>query len=157
MRARVNVLRENMRWIRAHAMTSPLMELLGAVVVVFVVLYARDQIRYNVMTVGTFTAFLYALFRVYEPVKRLGGIYNVTDEEPSPPQDVVTYAAGLMGVEPPPETAFEAAYMSPMALSFWGEVKRVSNRKLRDGGYVFRQPNYRAALDDMWSRGRWRG
>lgn len=88
--------------------------------------------------------------------KRLGGVYNVTDEEPSPPQDVVTYAAGLMGVEPPPETAFEAADMSPMALSFWGEVKRVSNGKLRDAGYVFRQPNYRAALDDMWGRGRWR-
>lgn len=70
------LLRENMRWIRAHALTSPMMELLGAVVVVFVVLYARDQIRYNAMTVGTLTAFLYALFRVYEPVKRLGGIYN---------------------------------------------------------------------------------
>jgi subfamily B ATP-binding cassette protein MsbA len=69
------LLRENMRWIRAHALTSPLMELLGAVVVVFVVLYARDQIRYNTMSVGTFSAFLYALFRVYEPVKRLGGIY----------------------------------------------------------------------------------
>jgi subfamily B ATP-binding cassette protein MsbA len=69
------LLRENMRWIRAHALTSPLMELLGAVVVVFVVLYARDQIRYNNMSVGTFSAFLYALFRVYEPVKRLGGIY----------------------------------------------------------------------------------
>ena len=89
--------------------------------------------------------------------RRLGGVYNVTDDEPSPPQDVVTYAAGLMGVEPPPETAFDAAGMSPMALSFWGEVKRVSNSKLREAGYFFRQPNYRAALDDMWSRERWRG
>lgn len=70
------LLRENMRWIRAHALTSPLMELLGAVVVVFVVLYARDQIRYGVMTTGTLMAFLYALFKVYEPVKRLGGIYH---------------------------------------------------------------------------------
>jgi subfamily B ATP-binding cassette protein MsbA len=70
------LLRENMRWIRAHAMTSPLMELLGAVVVVLVVWYARDQIRYGVMTTGTLMAFLYALFKVYEPVKRLGGIYH---------------------------------------------------------------------------------
>ena len=89
--------------------------------------------------------------------RRLGGVYNVTDGEPSPPQDVVTYAAWLMGVEPPPEVAFEAADMSPMALSFWGEIKRVSNRKLRDAGYVVRQPNYRAALDDMWRGDRWRG
>jgi len=70
------LLRENMRWIRAHAMTSPLMELLGAVVVVLVVWYARDQIKYGVMTTGTLMAFLYALFKVYEPVKRLGGIYH---------------------------------------------------------------------------------
>jgi subfamily B ATP-binding cassette protein MsbA len=70
------LLRENMRWIRAHAVTSPLMELLGAVVVVLVVWYARDQIRYGVMTTGTLMAFLYALFKVYEPVKRLGGIYH---------------------------------------------------------------------------------
>jgi len=52
------------------------MELLGAVVVVFVVLYARDQIRYGTMDMGIFMAFLYALFKVYEPVKRLGGIYH---------------------------------------------------------------------------------
>lgn len=70
------LLRENMRWVRAHALTSPLMELLGAVVIVFVVLYARDQIRYGVMTTGTLMAFLYVLFKVYEPVKRLGGIYH---------------------------------------------------------------------------------
>jgi len=70
------LLRENMRWVRAHAMTSPLMELLGAVVVALVVWYARDQIKYGVMTTGTLMAFLYALFKVYEPVKRLGGIYH---------------------------------------------------------------------------------
>jgi subfamily B ATP-binding cassette protein MsbA len=70
------LMRENMRWIRAQAMTSPMMELLGAVVIAFVLLYARDQIRYQRMTTGTFMAFLYGLFKVYEPVKRLGGIYH---------------------------------------------------------------------------------
>ncbi len=70
------LLRENMRWIRAHALTSPLMELLGAVVLVFLLLYARDQIRYGVMTEGVFLAFTYALLKIYEPVKRLGGIYH---------------------------------------------------------------------------------
>jgi len=71
------LLRENMRWIRAHALTSPLMELLGAFVLAFFLLYARDQIRYGAMTAGTFVAFSYALLKVYEPVKRIGGIYQL--------------------------------------------------------------------------------
>lgn len=70
------LLRENMRWVRAYAVTAPVMELLGAVVVAIVVLYARDQIRYGLMTKGVLIAFTYALFRVYEPVKRLGMIYH---------------------------------------------------------------------------------
>jgi subfamily B ATP-binding cassette protein MsbA len=71
------LLRENMRWIRAHALTSPLMELLGAIVLAFFLLYARDQIRYGAMTAGTFVAFSYALLKVYEPIKRIGGIYQL--------------------------------------------------------------------------------
>jgi nucleoside-diphosphate-sugar epimerase len=88
--------------------------------------------------------------------KRADGLFNVTDDEPAPPQDVVTYAANLMAVEPPPEIAYEDAKMSPMARSFYGEVKRVSNAKMRRCGYDFLYPNYRAALDDMWQNGRWR-
>jgi nucleoside-diphosphate-sugar epimerase len=88
--------------------------------------------------------------------KRADGLFNVTDDEPAPPQDVVTYAARLMGIEPPPEIAYEDAKMSPMARSFYGEVKRVSNAKIRKRGYDFIFPHYRAALDDMWQNGRWR-
>lgn len=55
------------------------------------------------------------------------GVFNVTDDEPAPPQDVVSFAATLMGVEPPPEQAFETADLTPMARSFYGENKRVSN------------------------------
>ena len=70
------LLRENMRWIRAHLLSSPLMEILGALVFAMVLLYARDQIRLGLMTIGTFGTFIYALLRVYEPVKRMGIIYN---------------------------------------------------------------------------------
>lgn len=70
------LLRENMRWIRAHLLSSPLMEILGALVFAMVLLYARDQIRLGVMTIGTFGTFIFALLRVYEPVKRMGIIYN---------------------------------------------------------------------------------
>ncbi len=60
-----------------------------------------------------------------------GGVYNVTDDEPSPPQDVVTYAAELVGLEPPPETPFEETPLTPMQRSFYGENKRVSNRRMK--------------------------
>jgi nucleoside-diphosphate-sugar epimerase len=86
----------------------------------------------------------------------LGGIFNVTDDEPAPPQDVVTYAAGLMGLTPPPEIPFETAQLSPMARSFYGENKRVANQAIKAAGYRFRFPNYRVALERMWAEGNWR-
>jgi nucleoside-diphosphate-sugar epimerase len=78
-----------------------------------------------------------------------GGIhvFNVCDNEPAPPQDVVAFAAGLMGVEPPPEIPFEGAVLSEMARSFYGENKRCSNRRLKDvTGYRFQYPTYREGL-----------
>ncbi|WP_293812178.1 SDR family oxidoreductase [uncultured Bosea sp.] len=78
---------------------------------------------------------------------RNGAIYNVTDNEPGPPQDVVTFAAELTGLEAPPEIPFEQAKLSPMAASFYGESKRVSNALVkREFGYAFRYPTYREAL-----------
>jgi nucleoside-diphosphate-sugar epimerase len=86
-----------------------------------------------------------------------GGVFNVTDDLPAPPQDVVAYAAGLMGVEPPPEIPFETAELSPMARSFYGENKRVSNAAIKATGYAFRYPDYKAAFDAMWAEGNWKG
>lgn len=88
---------------------------------------------------------------------RTGGVFNVTDDEPAPPQDVVAYAAKLMGIEPPPEIPFETAQLSPMARSFYGENKRVSNAAIRQEGYRFVFPNYGVAFDRMWADGDWRG
>jgi dTDP-4-dehydrorhamnose reductase len=85
---------------------------------------------------------------------RPGAIYNVTDDEPAPPQDVVTFAAGLLGIEPPPEQAFETADLSPMARSFYGENKRVSNRLMREElGYRLRYPTYREAHRALFEAG----
>jgi nucleoside-diphosphate-sugar epimerase len=78
---------------------------------------------------------------------RAEAIYNVADDEPAPPQEVVAYAARLAGVEPPPEVAFDAAALSPMARSFYGETKRVSNRLTKDElGLALRYPTYREGL-----------
>jgi subfamily B ATP-binding cassette protein MsbA len=70
------LLRENMRWVRAVAATGPLMDLLGAIVIPLLLLYARDQIKHGLMTPGIFLAFIYAMFNSYMPVKRIGYIYQ---------------------------------------------------------------------------------
>jgi len=86
----------------------------------------------------------------------IGGIYNVTDDEPAPPQDVIVEAARLMGTAPPPEQAFETAEMSTMARSFYGANKRVSNDKIKAAGYRFRFPEYRMSLAQLWSEDNWK-
>ena len=84
---------------------------------------------------------------------RPGAIYNVTDDEPSPPQDVIVEAARLAGIEPPPEIPYDEAGMSPMAASFWGETKRVSNRLIREElGVSLAYPTYREGLRGILER-----
>jgi nucleoside-diphosphate-sugar epimerase len=73
--------------------------------------------------------------------------YNIVDDEPAPPQDVVAHAAMLLAMEPPPEIAIEDARLSPMAASFYAENKRVSNARAKaDLGWVPRYPTYREGL-----------
>lgn len=85
-----------------------------------------------------------------------GGIFNITDDEPAPPQDVVSFAAELMGVTPPPEIPFDEADLKPMARSFYGENKRVSNSRIQALGYTFIYPDYRTAFAAMWRDENWR-
>lgn len=77
----------------------------------------------------------------------LGGVegtFNVSDDEPAPPQDVIAHAASLMGVAPPPEIAFAEADLSPMARSFYSGNRRVSNAKIKAAlGYELLHPTYR--------------
>jgi len=70
------LLRETMRWVRAQVVTSPIMDLLQPVVISLLLLYARDKIRLQQMTAPMFFVFVYALFKLYEPVKRMGAIYQ---------------------------------------------------------------------------------
>lgn len=83
-----------------------------------------------------------------------GGTWNVCDDEPAPPQDVISYAAGLMGIAPPEEEAFETAEMSAMARSFYSSSARVSNAKLKNElGVTLDYPTYRHGLDALWREG----
>jgi nucleoside-diphosphate-sugar epimerase len=83
-----------------------------------------------------------------------GAVFNVCDDEPAPPQDVVAHAAFLMGVAPPPEVPIAEAELSPMAASFYAECKRASNAKLRrELGWTPRFPSYREGLAALYRAG----
>jgi nucleoside-diphosphate-sugar epimerase len=74
-------------------------------------------------------------------------VFNVTDDEPAPSQDVTEFAAKLLGIEPPPLVPFDTAALSPMAKSFYGENKRVRNDRIkRDLGVKLLYPSYREGL-----------
>lgn len=78
---------------------------------------------------------------------RAGAIYNVCDDEPTPPQDVVAYAAALLGIEPPPEQPYETADLSPMARTFYRDNRRVRNDRIkRELGVTLAYPTYREGL-----------
>jgi dTDP-4-dehydrorhamnose reductase len=81
-------------------------------------------------------------------------IYNVADDEPGPPQDVITYAARLLGLEPPPELPFAEADLGPMARSFYQDNKRVRNSRMKDElGVTLRFPTYREGLEALHASG----
>ncbi len=83
-----------------------------------------------------------------------GEIWNVADDEPAPPQDIIAYAAKLMGVAPPPELDLEMAELSVLARSFYDENKRASNRKLKERlGVKLNFPTYREGLAALWEAG----
>ncbi len=82
-----------------------------------------------------------------------GAAYNVCDDDPAPPEDVIAYAAELLDMPIPPAEDFETAEMTPMARSFYAESKKVRNDRIKDElGVVLKYPDYRAGLDDLLKR-----
>ncbi len=76
-----------------------------------------------------------------------GAIYNVCDDDPAPPEDVIGHAATLLGLPPPAAVAYDQAEMSPMARSFYAESKRVRNDRIKtELGVRLIYPDYRAGL-----------
>lgn len=79
-----------------------------------------------------------------------GRVYNVCDNEPAPPQDVLAHAARLLGLPVPPEEDFETAEMHPMARSFYSESRKVSNARIRNElGVTMLYPTYREGLQAL--------
>ena len=76
-----------------------------------------------------------------------GAIYNVCDDEPSPPEDVIEHAARLSGLPVPPVVGLDSAEVSSMARSFYAESKRVRNNRIKDElGVTLKYPDYRSGL-----------
>jgi len=87
---------------------------------------------------------------------RPGGVYNVADDEPAEPEKVIAFAAGLLGLPPPPLVAFDEAAktMSPMALSFWQDNRVVTNRRIHaELGVRLAYPSYREGLAAILAAG----
>ena len=79
-----------------------------------------------------------------------GAVYNVCDDDPAPPQDVIAYAAQLLGLPIPPEIPFDQADLSPMARSFYGDSKRVHNDRIKDDlGVRLLYPDYKTGLQAL--------
>ena len=85
------LLRVSLRWVRAQAATSPIMEVLGAITVAGLLLYARNEILYHAQTTGGFVAFLFALIKTYEPIKRLTGVHNAAAQAVGASEQVFHY------------------------------------------------------------------
>ena len=78
---------------------------------------------------------------------RPGAIYNLCDNQPAPPQEIIACAAGMIGMPVPEAEPFESAEMTPMARSFYADSKKVSNARIKDDlGITLKYPDYRSAL-----------
>jgi hypothetical protein len=90
---------------------------------------------------------LLALHQRPEAAAQAGGVFHLCDDEPAPPQDVIAYAAELLGMDPPSEIPFDDADLSPMARSFYAECKRISNARTKAAlGWRPQYPTYREGL-----------
>ena len=83
--------RTNLRYVRQQAVASPLIEMFGALTIVALLTYARNQIKADEMTAGEFTTFVVALLMLYQPIKRLNGIYNIFQQALGSGQRVMEY------------------------------------------------------------------
>ncbi len=78
-----------------------------------------------------------------------GQIYNLGDDEPASPADVIGFACELLDVAPPPVIDFEDAAkdMSPMGLSFWQDNRRIDNTRIKkELGVTLLYPDFREGL-----------
>ena len=83
-----------------------------------------------------------------------GAAYNLCDDDPAAPAEVVEFACELLGMTPPPAVPFEQAELSPMARSFFADNKRVANRRIKEElGVALIHRDYRSGLAALYRQG----
>jgi ATP-binding cassette, subfamily B, bacterial MsbA len=87
------LLRENLRWVGAYALTSPIMDILGAFALALILIYTRSQIGHQRMTAGRFASFVVLLISAYAPIKRIGSFYQQLEQARGATAQVFTYLA----------------------------------------------------------------
>ena len=135
------LLRETMRWVRAQVLTSPLMDMLQPIIISLLLLYARDRIKLNMMTQGLFIAFVYSLFKSYEPVKRMGSVYQQFQQA----QGATTQVFAYLDL---PEEERDAAGAVPLP-EFSGEIEFDNVSFSYDSTPVLRGINFQARKGEV--------
>ena len=108
-------------------------------------LYKEGQV-FSRAHVEDIAATLYA--SLSDPIA--GNLFNIADNEPAPPQDVIEYACVLLGVDSPPLTPIEDADITDMARSFYRDNKRVKNDRMKERlGVTLKYPTYREGLEAL--------
>jgi subfamily B ATP-binding cassette protein MsbA len=121
-KAAERVFRHNLRYVRQQAIASPVIEVFGALTIVALLTYAREQIKADSMTAGEFTSFVVALLLLYQPVKRLNGIYNIFEQALGSAERVLEYTLHPHDVKEAPN----ASTLPPFSRSI--EFENVSFR-----------------------------
>lgn len=115
---------------------------------------ARRIIKENQVFSRTHVADIAATLAASMARPRPGAIYNVCDDNPAPPEDVLSFAASLLGLPLPPMVDFETANLPEMTRSFYSESKRVSNRRIKQElGVQLHYPTYQQGLRAMLELG----
>jgi subfamily B ATP-binding cassette protein MsbA len=135
------LLRETMRWVRAQVASSPLMDLLLPVVISLLLLYARDKIRHEQLTIGLFFTFLYALLKSYEPVKRLGAVYQQLQQA----QGATTQVFAYLDMKEEERDAPDARELPP----FSREIEFENVRFSYDTALILRDIRFSARKGDL--------
>ncbi len=104
------VFRHNLRYVRQQAVASPVIEVFGALTIVALLTYAREQIKADSMTAGEFTSFVVALLLLYQPVKRLNGIYNIFEQALGAAERVLEYTLHPHDVKEAPNASVQPPF-----------------------------------------------
>jgi len=137
------LLRETMRWVRTQVVSSPLMDLLLPVVISLLLLYARDKIRHEQLTVGLFFTFVYALFKSYEPIKRMGAVYQQFQQA----QGATTQVFAYLDMKEEEHDAPDALELPPFAREI--QFDNVSFAYGSDSGPVLRDISFAARKGEL--------